>query len=919
MLSVFALINNVETCKASGGNTIYVDKNGGKEFTKIQDAINATESGDTVYVYGGEYNENIVINKAINLRGDNKDTTVIDGSKSGAVISIYAEDASVSGFTIRNSGSNYYEAGICINSNHNTISENNICFNNHDGIWLYRSSNNVIRNNNITNNSESGVAFLPSSNYNNIINNIITSNSGGIWLSDSSNNNINQNTITKNGVGISFGDSSNNTISANTIADNYDSGIWHSGSSENNVFSGNNIKNSGRYGISMSISSKATITGNTFENSGDSGINLEQSSYDTITDNSFVSDGISINGEELNYWNTHIIENNKVNEKSIYYYKNNHEGLIVPSDAGQIILTNCSNFTIQNFNMKNVKFGIQLGWSSYNIISGNTITNTSDNSIYLINSFNNLISNNYIEKSRRYGIDLIDSSKNTITENNISDCNWGGIYGSGSSNKININYLLNNGDLGIQLGGALSQNNTISMNTILEDWICIHIVDSSNNRINDNTIRYTKNYPSPNSYGIELENSSDNSITRNNITNKAGNGIGLLPSCENNIISNNNITQSQYSGIFVWSSSNNIFTKNIIIDGKEEGVSLYDSSNKNNISGNIITRSSGNGICLKQSSNENIMSQNEISYSNNSGINLSGASNNTISDNKIINNKYGIYLYEESTNSLFNNPELGIPISYPEYKTSNNNIINNTITNNEIGIFISINTKENYIANNIFLNDSKDVQNESEVIKSETKKFTETIFYIVVAVFIINVAMLIYAIGLIRYTRHRGRERKQEAGIDTTFEKNIVKRPAGISILTVLEGFDGVYSLMSGIPMALGLYFIFTQGTATIPPESGEISMNFFLTILALLIFAIIFSATTKFVISYGFWKGKGWAWILGIIFPIIGIISSFTIYEAFSESENLISFVASVIIGAIVILYLTRPHVKAYFGKTET
>jgi len=56
--------------------------------------------------------------------------------------------------------------------------------------------------------------------------------------------------------------------------------------------------------------------------------------------------------------------------------------------------------------------------------------------------------------------------------------------------------------------------------------------------------------------------------------------------------------------------------------------------------------------------------------------------------------------------------------------------------------------------------------------------------------------------------------------------------------------------------------------------------------------------------VAYGFWTGSGWGWWLGIILAILQIVSIFSL--------NVIGF----IIGIIMVYYLTRPHVKAWFHK---
>ena len=52
---------------SNGGNTLYVGGSGPNNYTKIQDAINNADEGDTVFVYSGTYYEHFTINTTINL------------------------------------------------------------------------------------------------------------------------------------------------------------------------------------------------------------------------------------------------------------------------------------------------------------------------------------------------------------------------------------------------------------------------------------------------------------------------------------------------------------------------------------------------------------------------------------------------------------------------------------------------------------------------------------------------------------------------------------------------------------------------------------------------------------------------------------------------------------------------------------
>jgi hypothetical protein len=89
----------------SRGDWLYVGGSGSGNYTRIQDAINDATTGETIFVYddSSPYYENIVIEKSITLRGENRATTVILGDESAddIIVNISADDVSISGFTIQ--------------------------------------------------------------------------------------------------------------------------------------------------------------------------------------------------------------------------------------------------------------------------------------------------------------------------------------------------------------------------------------------------------------------------------------------------------------------------------------------------------------------------------------------------------------------------------------------------------------------------------------------------------------------------------------------------------------------------------------------------------------------------------------------------------------------------------------------------
>jgi parallel beta-helix repeat protein len=139
-------------------NTIYVDDDynettpgwGVDHFDNIQNAIGNASDGDAIYVYNGIYYENVVIDKRVNLTGEDKNTTIIDGSNTGNVVSIIITEVNVDGFTIRNSGYYSEDAGVYVGSYTNTIT-NNIITENQCGVYIKDAKSNNILESNITN------------------------------------------------------------------------------------------------------------------------------------------------------------------------------------------------------------------------------------------------------------------------------------------------------------------------------------------------------------------------------------------------------------------------------------------------------------------------------------------------------------------------------------------------------------------------------------------------------------------------------------------------------------------------------------------------------------------------------------------------------------------------------------------------
>jgi parallel beta-helix repeat protein len=257
-------------CNFILGKTYYVNKDGSANYTRIQDAIDNASDGDTIFVYNGTYFENIIVNKKINLFGENKTSTIIDAKNIGDVVNIIADKVQINGFTIMNSGKSdypYYEyQGIFVESNGNIIMDN-IIYNSEEGIFLnysygtmiigniihkcnshciklYCSNINIVKDNSIFNFNYSGIT-LGISDYNKVIQNNISRSSSygyGMVLSVAKNNTIKRNSLIENwyGIELNHGESRFNEIMENNFMDNQRNAKFYALKPDsNNIWDGN--------------------------------------------------------------------------------------------------------------------------------------------------------------------------------------------------------------------------------------------------------------------------------------------------------------------------------------------------------------------------------------------------------------------------------------------------------------------------------------------------------------------------------------------------------------------------------------------------------------------------------------------------------------------------------------------------------
>jgi len=129
-----------------------------------------------------------------------------------------------------------------------------------------------------------------------------------------------------------------------------------------------------------------------------------------------------------------------------------------------------------------------------------------------------------------------------------------------------------------------------------------------------------------------------------------------------------------------------------------------------------------------------------------------------------------------------------------------------------------------------------------------------------------------------------------------------LSRPIGITVLAVLEILIGIVGLLASLAI-IGLSALLST-----LPRVGFLLGTFGLVVGGVvLFFSLIWLAT-----GAGFLHGRGWSWTLGMIFSILSLLGA--------VGALIIGLITGAVGGLIfwglMLYYLTRTHVKAFFGK---
>ncbi len=461
--------------------------------------------------------------------------------------------------------------------------------------------------------------------------------------------------------------------------------------SHNNSITNNTLVSNNQSGITLQESNDNFVAGNSISRSNYGGIGIFWSSRDIFTSNTLVENGFYVYSIFVEHWNTHSIDSsNSVNGKPVRYWKNATNGT-VPSDAGQVIMGNCTGVVVENQYISNATMGIMIGVSSGNYIANNTVLFSKLWGIHLVYSDGNLAVNNTVAFNGD-GFHLDSSNNDTFVDNTVSFSSWDAFYLQNShNNTFSGNAISYNNASGIAVwestngrfsSNSMVENGIVLVGNYLEFWNT-HIIDTSNT-VNGKPVRYWKN------------------VTGGTIPSGAGQVI--LANCTGTIVENQNVSKGDI-GIATAYSSNLEIASNTVNWNTGNGIYLF-YTDHSHITDNSASYTSGYGITLYQS-DDNTLDENAAG-ANSYGMYLTGADRNDIRNNSFSGNthdgiRFGTSNHNNTVdgNSMSGNDENGIHF----YSTGNlNNVIsNNTLRNSDMNGLLLNHSKNNFIIDNLFL------------------------------------------------------------------------------------------------------------------------------------------------------------------------------------------------------------------------
>lgn len=271
--------------------TFTVDTQARADFRSIQAAVDQAEEGDTVFVYAGEYSENVILEKSLTLIAKNREFSSLEAEEhiqetgteetdtetvffKGATpanvlllpadprepaLEIRADNVTIRGFVVKPEAEKRANEGILLLKAENCILLKNRVVDMKRGIYLCNCTSCVLEENILDSNLEAVV--LENSNMNLLRSNCMELGKNGIYLKASDENRLFENQVEGFSSGFRLEESEGNLIESNTANCNNLAGFYLLKARENQL-KNNSIINNFQCGISLETSTENTLIQN---------------------------------------------------------------------------------------------------------------------------------------------------------------------------------------------------------------------------------------------------------------------------------------------------------------------------------------------------------------------------------------------------------------------------------------------------------------------------------------------------------------------------------------------------------------------------------------------------------------------------------------------------------------------------------
>ncbi len=375
-----------------------------------------------------------------------------------------------------------------------------------------------------------------------VIDNNVFSSGWGIYFDNTSVSKVVNSSFAGDAM-IDIAHNSDGNLIANNNCSASSEGVYIEQMSNDNLVKHNNFSGSSVGIVVIGSSDNNTIANNTCLGNLDSAITLAEVNNTALRGNNLGSGGLLIIGDEVGMWDSHSIDStNTVNGKPLYYFARQASGT-VPSNAGQVILANCTDFVVDGVNCSDIRQrGIVLAFSSDCEVLNSTFANSGDDGIQLIQSSGNALVNNNCSANVAWGIHLEQSDNNTLTNNNCSSNGFDGIMIQESNN----NTVISNSGFWNVFNGV----------DVVSSRDCVLLTNAwSHNQYDGAYIGYSTNITMDSNncsrngrWGVQLGHSNNNTLLRNQICNNSQYGVRLDQYSASNQVFNNTFIGNNGAG-----------------------------------------------------------------------------------------------------------------------------------------------------------------------------------------------------------------------------------------------------------------------------------------------------------------------------------------------------------------------------------